>query len=73
MSESWEATSKSVRRLVTLWKEADQDTKYDISFLVFGLAFMALAIVSRFGLDGALFCMGLVIWKAGCINLGGGK
>ena len=70
MSESWEATRKSVRRLVTLWKEADQDTKYDISFLVIGLAFMALAIVQQFGSAGALFCVGLVIWKAGSIGLG---
>ena len=73
MSDSWAGTRKSLRRLRAIWNEADEDTKYDISFWIIGLAFMALAIVSQFGTAGALFCVGLVIWKAGCVGLESGK
>jgi len=73
MSDSWAGTRKSLQRLKTLWKEADEDTKYDISFCLIGLALMALAIISQFGAVGALFCVGLVIWKAGSVGLESGK
>ncbi len=73
MSESWANTRKSLQRLGTIWKEADQDTKHDIAFWLIGLVFMAMAIISQFGTAGALFYVGLVIWKAGCIGLESGK
>ena len=69
MTDSWEETRKSLRKLKTIWQEADDDTKYDIAFWLIGLALMGLAIVAHFGSTGALFCMGLLIWKAGCVGV----
>jgi len=73
MSDSWAGTRKSLRRLGIAWNEADQDTKYDISFWIIGLSLMAVAIIYQFGAAGTLFCVGLVIWKAGCVGLESGK
>ena len=70
MSESWENTRKSVRQLKNIWQNADEGTKYDIAFWGIGLTFIGLAIVAQFGMNGALFCIGIIFWRAGCVGLG---
>lgn len=65
MSEAWEASRASIRRLKLALYEADEDTRYKFSLWVAGFALMVTAIVLQFGWPGALFCVGLVVWKAG--------
>lgn len=65
MSETWSASRTSINRLKSAWHEADEETRWDIRFWAFGLALMAVALVSQFGWAGLMFCLGAVIWKAG--------
>lgn len=65
MSETWEATRSSVRRLKTSLANADEDTRYKFAFWILGFAVMGTAIIIQFGYVGASFCFGLLLWKAG--------
>ena len=69
-SGSWTNTRKSLLRLKNFWQKADEDTKYDMIFWFGGMTMMALAIVDQFGWSGAVFCLGLVIWRAGSVGTG---
>ena len=64
MTDTWANTRTSFNRLKTLWREADEDTRWDLKFWATGLAMMAAAIVGQFGWTGVLFCVGFVFWGA---------
>lgn len=65
MSDTWDAILDSMRRLKTALHEADEDTRYKFAFWVSGFVIMATAIIIQFGWAGALFCLGMAVWKAG--------
>lgn len=69
MSEAWQASRVSIRRLKAALQKADEDTRYAIAFWTIGLLMMAIAITAQFGGLGFLFCAGLVIWAAGMQGL----
>lgn len=64
MSETFAETRASFRRLKSLLRDADEDTRWMFGFWLLGLATMAGAIIGEFGWRGAGFCFGLVLWKA---------
>ena len=65
MSETFEATRASIRRLKAALQAADEDTVYRFAFWWVGICLMAAAIVAQFGWTGVLFCLGIVFWAAG--------
>lgn len=65
MSDTWDSTRASLRRLKTAFREADEDTRYKFVFWVSGLSIMGIAIIVQFGWTGVLFCLGMVLWKIG--------
>ncbi len=65
MSDAWENTRGSINRLKAAWRDADEDTQWDIGFCAAGLATMAGAVIAHFGWTGAIFCVGAVVFAAG--------
>lgn len=58
MIDTWFHTRSAVQRL-----------RYAFAFWLIGLGMMATAIVTQFGWLGVLFCAGIIVWRAGAVNL----
>ena len=69
MADTWSDTRASLTRLSDLWRDADEDTRWDIKFWAAGLAMMAAAITIQFGWIGVLFCGGFILWWVGSYGL----
>lgn len=70
MSDTFASTRASFKRLRENWREADEDTRFDLGFWAAGLTMMAVAIVAQFGLWGFVFCSGFLIWVSANSALG---
>lgn len=64
MTDTWANTRASINRLKAGWRDADEDTRWNIGFWATGLATMGGAIVAQFGWLGMVFCGGFIIWIA---------
>lgn len=64
MTETYAEARASIGRLKALLRDADEDTRWMFGFWLAGLFMMGGAIIGVFGWNGAMFCLGIVIWKA---------
>jgi hypothetical protein len=63
MAEAFRNTAASWARLKRAWRACSFEARCDFVWGAFGLFLMSSAVVIEFGRDGALFLLGLLIWK----------
>lgn len=62
MSETFEQTRASCRKLRIEWSNASESARYGLAFWIVGLTLMGGAIITQFGWAGFAFCVGLLLW-----------
>lgn len=57
-----ENTRKAWNNLKQAWRQADDDTRFEIACKYLGCTIMATSMVANFGWSGTTFCIGLFLW-----------